>query len=178
MRLIVGLGNPDKKYQNTRHNAGWLVLDELAKIHQTEFKPTKKFNALTCELKINSQSVLLLKPLTYMNNSGASVQTALDYYGLKTDQIMIIHDDKDIELGKIKFQANRSSAGHNGVQSIIDYLKTKDFKRVRVGVASEQINKVADTAKFVLAKFNRAEKPIIKQAVQQAVKTIEEWLAI
>jgi len=179
MKLIVGLGNPGKKYSKTRHNIGWLVLDELAKRiqpstnDQNYWQESKKTKAQYLKTKINGQLVELLKPQTFMNNSGYAVAQVVKNHDLniKTD-IIIIHDDKDIALGKIKIQSARSSAGHKGVQSIIDQLGTQNFIRVRVGVASDNQNQMKKTDKFVLSKFGLLEKKKVKQAMDEAAKKI------
>lgn len=168
MKLIVGLGNPDKKYALTRHNVGWMFLNFLA--GSEGWQNSKKAQALYFKTEINKKRVELLKPTTYMNDSGISVAYALKNHNLTPANLIVIHDDKDIPLGKTKIQTNRGSAGHNGVQSIIDHLGTKDFLRIRVGVAPAPANdeeanlpkKIGDTATFVLHNFSKAEQKILQ----------------
>lgn len=170
MKIIVGLGNPGEKYQKTRHNAGFMFLDFLARA-EASWKMEKKFNALVLE----KGDLTLIKPLTFMNNSGLSVRAFMDYYKLlpKTmglfakkdldlsESLIVVHDDLDIEFGKIKTSINSSSAGHNGVQSIINHLKTKNFKRLRIGINNEFKNNVPGD-KFVLQNFSGEELEKIK----------------
>ncbi|OGH71692.1 MAG: aminoacyl-tRNA hydrolase [Candidatus Magasanikbacteria bacterium RIFCSPLOWO2_01_FULL_43_20b] len=176
MKLIVGLGNPGKIYAKTRHNAGFMVLDKL----REEFKEnnisnwelSKKFNAEVCGCTISGNKIVLTKPMTFMNDSGQAVQLIAHFYKLTPADLIVIHDDKDIKLGEIKIQTNRSSAGHNGAQSIIDHIGTQNFTRVRVGVAPENPKKMSDTAKFVLNRFGLFERKKIEGAVKQTVKEV------
>ena len=178
MELIVGLGNPGKQYEKTRHNTGWMVLDEIVKKYDSKenWSTNKKAKAEFLKLKINNKEVGLLKPIDFMNNSGFSVQYTQKKHNLKPDGIIVVHDDKDINLGEVKIQFDKNSAGHNGVQSVINHLKTKGFYRVRVGVAPENKNHIGDTAKFVLKKFGLFEKKRINQGIEKAVEEIEKLL--
>jgi len=172
MKLIVGLGNPGGKYQKTRHNLGWRVIDCLAKkIDLKNFKEEKKLNALIGAVKFNGQKVILAKPLSYMNHSGQSARAISDYFKITAADIIIVHDEIDLPIGEIKIQENISSAGHKGVQSIIEHLKTKEFKRVRLGIKplSESILKAED---FVLDKFNLDEEKDIEQEIEKAAQMI------
>lgn len=172
MKLIVGLGNPGKEYEKTRHNVGWMVLDLLAKkLDANDWQNSKKANALFLKTTTNGKQVELLKPLTFMNNSGQSTAYAVKNHTLNPEtDLIVVHDDKDIPLGEIKVQTNRSSAGHNGIKSIIDHLKTQNFVRVRVGVAPK--NKIEDTAKFVLKKFGLLEKSKLNESLTKATDAI------
>lgn len=166
MRLIIGLGNPGKEYEKTRHNAGFMAVDFLVKKLDGRFEQNKKFNALI----FKKEDTIFVKPLTFMNNSGFSVVKILSYFKLlpKTlgvlknknsdlsEILTVIHDDVDIELGKYKTSINSGSAGHNGIKSIINHLKTKNFKRIRIGILTENKNKIP-TEKFVLQKFGKEE---------------------
>lgn len=171
MKIIVGLGNPEKKYELTRHNAGFMAVDALIKQLGLSWENNKKFKAKICKNK----DTIYIKPQTFMNNSGQSVQAILSYYKLLpkkfgllkiknsvlAEALTVIHDDIDIELGKYKISINSRSAGHNGVQSIINHLKTKKFKRFRIGIKTEMANK-APADKFVLQKFSQEELKTIK----------------
>jgi len=164
MKIIVGLGNPGAQYDKTRHNVGFKIVDYL--VGDTNWKLDKKFKALICEKNGN----IFVKPQTFMNNSGESIAAILNYYHLLpkkvglfkikdadlTEILTVIHDDLDIDLGKFKVALNSSSAGHNGVQSTINYLKTKNFKRIRVGIKNELREKMP-TDKFVLGHFGADE---------------------
>jgi len=172
MKLIIGLGNPGKEYAKTRHNIGWQVLDLLA--GEDKWSASKKVKAEYLKKEVNGKEVELFKPLTFMNNSGLAVAAALKNRNLTFQDIIVIHDDKDLPLGRIKVQKGSSSAGHNGVQSIIDHLKTKDFARIRVGVASNNPKKMSDTSKFVLNRFSFLEKGRVKQAIEEVAGEIEK----
>jgi PTH1 family peptidyl-tRNA hydrolase len=174
MKLIIGLGNPGKAYQKTRHNIGWQVLDFLA--GKVKWHESKKAPAFYFKTEINSQEVELFKPTTFMNESGRAVAYAFKKHNLKPADLIVVHDDKDLPLGKIKVQTGSSSAGHNGVQSIIDHLKTKDFIRVRIGIASDNPKKMADTSKFVLNGFSLLEKSKVKQTIAEAAEEIKKLI--
>jgi peptidyl-tRNA hydrolase, PTH1 family len=181
MHIIVGLGNPGEKYKLTRHNVGWMVVDELAKKQAGYWEMNKKFKAEICKIG----DVLLVKPQTFMNNSGQSVQAVLSYYKLLpktlgvvtkkasdlTSVLTVIHDDLDLNLGTYKKSIDSRSAGHNGVQSIIDYLKTKNFNRIRIGINSESRGQIpAD--KFVLQKFGEQELEIINKLIPEIINQL------
>lgn len=173
MHLIVGLGNPEKEYEGTRHNAGFLVIDKLLADSESETKFDKKSNADVAKSTINKKRVLLAKPLTYMNNSGIAVRALLDFYKLKPEDLIVIHDDKDIPLGETRVQTDRGPAGHNGVKSIIEHLGTKNFMRIRVGVAPAAQTEIKDTGNFVLGKFTKEEIKKLKKVIENTVKEIE-----
>lgn len=171
MKIIVGLGNPGEQYKNTRHNIGWLALDSC--LGDVAWRENKKFKALIHE----DGGRLFVKPLTFMNNSGQTVQKILNYYKLlpKTlniiskknldlnDVLTIIHDDLDLNFGDSKIATDSSSAGHRGVQSIIDHLKTKKFTRFRLGIKNELFKVHIPPEKFVLQPFNALEKEKLKE---------------
>ncbi len=171
MKIIVGLGNPGEQYKTTRHNAGWMVLDAI--IGDVKWSESKKFNALIHE----DGEFLFVKPLTFMNESGISVRKILDYYSLLPknfgllkkkdadlkDVLTVIHDDLDIDFGSYKVATDSGSAGHRGVQSIINHLKTKKFTRLRLGIKNELLRTHIPPDKFVLDKFSREEKEKLKE---------------
>jgi len=157
MKLIIGLGNPGSKYEKTRHNLGFMVIDFL--IGNEEF---------------DSKKVKLIKPQTFMNNSGQEVKKNADYYKIIPEDIVVIHDDLDLPLGEIKVQQGRSSAGHKGVQSVIDALGTNNFIRIRIGIRPEELT--LDTEKFVLQKFTLEEQEIINQATKKAAQLVQAAL--
>lgn len=167
IKLIIGLGNPGEEYENTRHNIGFIILDKMAEMFNGRFSINKKFSAMTCETKIDGKKVILAKPQTFMNSSGKSVLAIKNFYRLKPENIIVAHDDKDIPSGEYKIQSNRSSAGHNGVQSIIDCFGTKNFSRLRIGIKPRK--DVADTSKFVLGKISKNELATIGPAINEAV---------
>jgi len=185
MRIIVGLGNPGDKYKRTRHNAGFLAVDDIAKKHNSSWALNKKFKAEICEFKDGGEATILVKPETFMNKSGEAVAAVLNYYHLLpkrlgfiavrdadlTGILTVIHDDLDIEMGEYKVSVGSRSAGHRGVQDIIDHIKTKNFKRVRIGIRTQALERIpAD--KFVLQKFSPAEleavSPLIEKIANEA----------
>ncbi|MFH1233812.1 MAG: aminoacyl-tRNA hydrolase [Patescibacteria group bacterium] len=165
-KIIVGLGNPEKQYQTTRHNAGFIAIDALTKRLGLTWQNNKKFSA---EIAKNNK-VILIKPLTYMNNSGQAIQAVLSFYkllpkkfGLFANEysdlsliLTVIHDDLDINFGKYKISVDSRSAGHNGVESIINKLKTKNFTRIRIGIKNSFLTKIP-AEKFVLQNFSKEE---------------------
>lgn len=176
MKLIVGLGNPGKEYARTRHNVGWLALDELAKkLDFPAFKEDKKMGAEISAGKINTTKVLLAKPQTFMNRSGEAVAAIAKFYKIKPADIWIIQDDLDMPLGKIRVRNTGSSGGHKGIESIIRHLKTGDFSRMKIGIKPPEGQSVPAEA-FVLQKFRKEEEKIIKDNIKRAVQEIETAL--
>ena len=173
MKLIVGLGNPGHEYDNTRHNIGFYYLDLLASKLNVTFK--EKFNAMYAKTKIDNTDVILLKPLTYMNLSGEAVIKFVNYYKIKSEDILVIHDDLDMEIGRIKLKENGSSGGHNGIKNIIMHLNTEDFKRLKLGISK---NKTIDTKDYVLGKFTEEELQVIKQNNQKVLNIIDDYFKI
>lgn len=170
MKVIVGLGNPGEQYKNTRHNVGWLTLDYL--LGDIKWQESKKFQALIHE----EGEYLFVKPLTFMNNSGISVQKILDYYKLRPKSLglisksgidlnpvlTVIHDDLDLNFGDYKIATDSGSAGHNGVKSLINYLKTQKFTRLRIGIKNELLKVHIPPDKFVLSPFSGEEQSRLK----------------
>ncbi|MBI2642028.1 MAG: peptidyl-tRNA hydrolase [Candidatus Wildermuthbacteria bacterium] len=154
MHLIIGLGNPGKKYEKTRHNAGFMVLDVLEK---------------------KELGVRLLKPDTFMNNSGSAVKKEMQKLKIKSQNLLVIHDDIDIPLGKTKVSKGSGSAGHKGVESIIQALGTKDFTRIRIGILPPE-GKPEDVETFVLKNFKKEELPLLKAAIASALSTLTSKL--
>lgn len=160
MKLIVGLGNPGKEYENTRHNIGYKVLDYLAQKNNLVFS-SKKFNAEYCDLDINGEKTILIKPLLYMNLSGQVVKKYVDFYKIDINNIIVIQDDLDMPVGKIKFCFNRNSGGHNGIKNIIENIGTKEFLRLKIGILND--NK-GDTIDYVLGNFTKEENLKLKES--------------
>jgi len=175
MKLIVGLGNPGIKYKKTRHNLGFLVIDFLA--DNDEWEKSKKANCLYLKKQINSKKVELIKPLTFMNNSGKTVSYIQKKHYIDIEDIIVIHDDIDLKLGEIKIQKNRGSAGHKGVESIIEHLGTNNFTRMRVGIKSDK-QETMETEKFVLQNFTSKEEEIIQGVIKKAVVLITTALQV
>ena len=168
MKIIIGLGNPEKKHESTRHNLGRLIIKSFQeKVGFPDFKLKNKMKALISK----KGKVILALPETFMNASGKSVKLLVKNYKLKTNNIIVVHDDFDLELGKLRISKNRSSGGHKGIQSIINEIKTKDFIRFRIGIKPKRRPKNLD--KFVLKKFTNQEKEIIKKAIKKCVEALE-----
>lgn len=163
MFLIVGLGNPGKQYENTRHNVGFRLLDRLAGSEEWETKYDAQF--------LKTDSVILAKPQLFMNLSGQSVNQILKYY--PSAQLIVVHDELDFPLGSLKIMKNISSAGHNGVQSIIDEIGSKDFIRIRIGINNPETRDGIPGDAYVLQKFTPQEEAIIQDTLENAARTIE-----
>lgn len=172
MKLIVGLGNPGKKYAHTRHNIGFAILDAMAEKCGAEWKISKKLHGEITTCAIGEKKYLLLKPHTFMNNSGRAVVVALAEKKLTPDALIVVHDDADIPIGNWKLQENRGAAGHRGVQSIIDALKTKSFSRMRVGIQPADALKKISADALVLLKFSAAEKKVLATLLPSIIENI------
>lgn len=175
MKLIIGLGNPGQQYEKTRHNAGFLILEELQRnLGFSEFEKNSKFDALVCEKNLTGEKTLLVKPQTFMNRSGESVKKIMDFYKIAKENLIVLHDDLDIELDSFKVSGNSSAAGHNGVQSIIDQLGTQQFKRIRIGIEGGEKKKerIIPGEVFVLQNFSEEELEIIKKLAEKIAKEI------
>jgi PTH1 family peptidyl-tRNA hydrolase len=181
MKLIIGLGNPGQKYQNTRHNLGFIFLDKLrAQWSFPEFKLEKKFDAEVSQGELNGKKIILAKPQSFMNLSGETVQKIIGFYKLSAEDLLIIHDDKDIFLGKYKLATDSSSAGHNGVQNIIDQLGTKKFSRLRIGIKNEETNEgkaQMEVSDFVLGKLSPKELEKITATENVILEEVEKNLS-
>ncbi|SRR6056297_917174 len=176
MKIITGLGNPGEKYAQTRHNAGFMLLDKIAQEKNLNWRQQRKFSSYLCE----SEGDLLVKPLTYMNNSGWAIRQIMSYYKLLprkffspgkdsdlSEVLTVIHDDSDLDLGDFKISTDSRSAGHNGVNSIIQHLKTKNFRRIRIGISTPE--RKAPLEKFVLEKFSSEEFQKLNQVISKII---------
>ena len=170
MKLIVGLGNPGKEYENTRHNIGYMAIDNY--LGKVDFKT--KDNYEFYEKNINNEKILFLKPMTYMNESGQAVRKVLDYYKIKIEDIIVIYDDMDFKVGELKIKKSGSSAGHNGIKSIIKHLGTENFNRIRIGISKPK----GDTIDFVLGKFSKEEFETIKLTLNKVNNIINDYLLL
>jgi PTH1 family peptidyl-tRNA hydrolase len=181
MQIIVGLGNPGEQYKNTRHNAGWLALDYMVSSGDfAKLSETKKFDAVIWEVAVarstdgaNDGKILFVYPHTFMNNSGDAVAKIIDYYKVSPTDLLVIHDEVDLPLGTIKFTAGSSAAGHNGVQSIIDALRTQDFRRIRIGIEARESREMLPTDAFVLQQFTPDEMKQLPLAAVAARTLLE-----
>lgn len=176
MKLIVGFGNPETRYNFTRHNFGFLALDFYAKTHQLNWEKSAKMGALWLKARLGREDVILIKPQTYYNEVGQSIAAFARFYKIPLDKILIICDDFTLEFGKIRFREKGSDGGNNGLKSAILHLKTTDFARLRLGTANDALRaKIGDTD-FVLSKFTPDEKAALPQILQNTSTRIDEFL--
>ena len=170
--LVVGLGNPGREYANHRHNVGWKVVEELARRHDASWKA--KFQGRLAELRLDGHRVGLLKPETFMNDSGRSVAAAMRFYKLEPDAILVVHDEIDLEHGRLQARMGGGLAGHNGLRSVAAHLKTPDFLRLRVGVGRPGRGDPRRPADFVLSNFTPADdaETLVERAAD-AVETLD-----
>lgn len=165
MKLIIGLGNPGRQYEHTWHNLGFLYLDYLiSKIDADSFSINKKLKSEITKKTVNSQNIILAKPIEFMNNSGQSTKLVAAYYKIDPTDIIVIHDDLDITFGEYKIQHNRGHAGHNGIKSIFDHLKSKDFSRIRIGIKSK-LSEQIPSENFVLSNIPNEQLTYLKENV-------------
>ncbi|MBR4671732.1 MAG: aminoacyl-tRNA hydrolase [Bacilli bacterium] len=172
MKLIVGLGNPGKEYENTRHNTGYIFIDSFAKKLNITFDK-EKFNGLYAETTINGEKILLVKPLSYMNLSGEVVGKFVNFFKIDINDILVISDDLDLEVGRIRLRSKGSSGGHNGLKNIALHLNTEDFKRLKIGISN---NKLIDTKDYVLGKFSKEDKETIEKMKPTIDELLEDFL--
>lgn len=168
MYLIVGLGNPGKRFENTRHNLGFITIDRLSESENILVKKIA-FKGLLGEGTIEGEKVLLLKPQTYMNLSGESVREACAYYKIEPEKLIVIYDDVDVDIGKIRIRKKGSAGSHNGMSSVIYQLKRDDFPRIRIGIGRSQRIRLRD---YVTGGFSKEEKPLLEEAVDKSVKAV------
>ncbi len=169
MKLIVGLGNPGKKYRTTRHNIGFLCLDHIAHKYNTKFKHKRKFKG---EIAIDCDAILL-KPQTYMNLSGESVRAVMDFYHIKPESLLVIHDDLDLPPGKLRIRQNGGTAGHKGLKSIIEHIHTDQFNRLKFGIGRHEY---LDARDYVLQQFTDEEVPIVKNTIEETVFIVDAFI--
>lgn len=172
MKLIVGLGNPGCEYDNTRHNIGFMFLDKLKEHYNIDFSKNK-FNGIYAEAQIQNEKVIFLKPQSYMNLSGEIVKKYVDFYKIPIEDILIINDDLDMPVGKVKIKYKGSCGGHNGLRNIELHLKTSEYKRVKIGIAN---NKKIDTKDYVLGKFDSNEIEELNKVLNNAGEMIDYYL--
>jgi PTH1 family peptidyl-tRNA hydrolase len=172
IRLIVGLGNPGSKYDRTRHNIGFMAIDRLAHYWGVSWSEAKKFHGIYGEYRQPGRDrLILLKPTTYMNASGQSVRAVLDWYKLEPESVLVIYDDMDLPLGKIRLRHSGSAGGHNGMKSIIAHLGTKAFPRLRLGIGKQKGDR-DETISHVLGGFAPAEQKILPEILDLAQDTV------
>lgn len=172
MKVVIGLGNPGKKYHGTRHNVGYRVVEELAARHGVQ-KEESRFDAILGHLVIEQEKVIIAKPLTYMNLSGKSVQPLIRWYKLDLNDIIVVCDDMDLNPGIIRLKPKGGTGGHRGLASISEWLGGRDFARLRVGVGHPVSE---DVVNWVLGRFNAEEEELLAAAVQKAADALEVWI--
>jgi PTH1 family peptidyl-tRNA hydrolase len=177
MRLIVGLGNPGARYENTRHNVGFMVLDRWLAAHPT-LQWREQFGGLTADLSLPAGRVLLLKPLTFMNRSGQSVRKAAQFFKIPPGEVLIVHDEVDLALGEVRLKLGGGEAGHNGLKSVTADLGTQDYVRLRCGVGRPPPDFRGDTADFVLQAPSPADQPHLEALISKAVEALEMVLRV
>lgn len=174
MFLVVGLGNYPKEYELTRHNIGFMSLDNIAQKYSTPFKTENKFKADICTINYNGEKIILAKPLTFMNLSGEAIQKISAFYKIQPQNILVVFDDISLDLGKFRFRANGTDGGHNGIKSIINCLSTKDFPRLKIGIGPQP--QFMKSESFVLQNFSNEQMPLLNKVVEKSVDAIEAYL--
>lgn len=176
LRLVVGLGNPGQRYAGTRHNVGFMALELLAKRDGVRFKSMAKLQGELAEVGFGSDRLRLLMPQTFMNESGRSIRAALDWFDLSADQVLVLVDDMDLPLGRLRIRAKGSAGGHNGLKSTIQHLGTQEFARLRIGIGApgrSAEERKARTVSHVLGSFNAAEQPLLNDVLDEVLRGLE-----
>ncbi|MGO3411573.1 MAG: aminoacyl-tRNA hydrolase [Leuconostoc falkenbergense] len=174
MKFIFGLGNIGEKYDQTRHNIGFMAIDAFAAAHNATFTPTKQF-ALTAKIQVDGVPVMLVKPTTYMNDSGKAVRAILDYYDGDVTDIMVLADDMDMPFGKLRFRAKGSAGGHNGLKSIMAHTDSQTFLRLKFGLGHPEHEKQV-VINYVLGHFSKAESEIVETMLARSTQAISDWI--
>ena len=172
MKVIAGLGNPGKKFAQTRHNIGFMVISELAE--RFNINSSYKFDGLVGDFFFGGEKIIIFQPMKYMNKSGQPLYRLLDYFKIEPEDLLVIHDDLDLDLGKMRFKENSGSGGHNGIKSIINNLDTVEFKRLKIGIGRPPEN--MSVPDFVLTTFRGEEKDISTEVVKKAASAVELML--
>ncbi|MBF0490767.1 MAG: aminoacyl-tRNA hydrolase [Candidatus Omnitrophica bacterium] len=174
MKLIVGLGNPEARYEYTRHNLGFLVLTALAVQHSLKYKKSAVTQAVEAKVVLEGQDCSLMMPLTYMNNSGVAVKQWMDKKGLTSNDVLVVCDDLALSFGQMRLRPFGTAGGHNGIKSVIEYLGTKDFARLRLGIGSAHPSQ--DVADYVLSNFTSGERKLLPDYLNEAVSCVTSWV--
>ena len=175
MKVIAGLGNPGKEYEETRHNAGFMVIERLSRRWDIKGKQESRFEAIVGEGRFGNDKVVLVEPLTFMNLSGRAIQKVLAFYKLTPDDVLVVYDDFALPLGTLRIRLSGSAGGHNGISSIIQSLGTQAFPRLRVGVGP--LPRGFSTTDFVLGRFSKSERPLLDQTLDYAEEAVEVALS-
>jgi len=177
LKIVIGLGNPGLKYEFTRHNIGFRIVDSLARDIGIEFKKVKSYYSLISRGRINNHKVMLVKPQTFMNLSGRAVSKVFSYYKIPLQDLLIVYDDLNLELGQVRIRKKGSAGGHKGMESIMQYLHSKEIPRLKIGIGSPSVNFNFDRVSYVLSNFNGDEEDRIKETIKlstEAIKTVIE----
>lgn len=174
MNLIIGLGNVGSKYEFTRHNVGFMIADYLAINNSETFRENSKLKSLITKIKLNGEDTLIIKPTTYMNLSGEAFHAVIDYYKLGIENTLIVYDDLSLDLGKIRFRANGSDGGHNGIKSIIQHAGTNKISRLKIGIGPQP---PIPSEAFVLQNFDKSQLNDLKTVIQKSAEAIEYYFA-
>ena len=176
LRLLVGLGNPGQRYAGTRHNVGFMALEALASRESSRFKAMAKLQGELAEVGVGSNRLRLLMPQTFMNESGRSIRAALDWFDLSSDQVLVLVDDMDLPLGRLRLRAKGSAGGHNGLKSTIQHLGTQEFARLRIGIGApgrSAEERRARTVSHVLGSFHQAEQALLKDVLDEVLRGVD-----
>ena len=171
MKLIVGLGNPGREYENTRHNIGFMTIDKFALKKGVEISKSK-FNGLYAEVNINNEKVILLKPQSFINLSGEVIRKFVDFYKIAVEDILVINDDLDLPVGVFKLRQHGSSGGHNGLKNIELHLGTQEYKRIKIGISN---NKLMDTKDYVLGKISKEEAKLLEEVENTCLDILDDY---
>lgn len=174
VKLIVGLGNVGSKYHETRHNVGFMAVDEMAKGLGIDFKEDKTFKAYIASTFVNGEKIYLVKPTTYMNNSGITVRALLAFYNISIADLLVIYDDLDMAVGKIRFRPKGSAGGHNGIKSIIAHIGSQEFTRLKVGIGRPDNH--TTVVNYVLGKFGQDDYATILNTIDKVDKAVKDYL--
>ena len=174
MKLIVGLGNPGKQYELTRHNVGFICLDTAKEKYNLMYKLETSFNALVATANINGEKCVFVKPQTYMNLSGEAIGKILKYYKIDVNDMLVIYDDMDLPMGALRLREKGSAGGHNGIKSIIAHVGTQEFKRIRVGISSHNNIEAKD---YVLGRFSKDEQAVLGSIKTHVVNAVDEFIS-
>lgn len=172
MKMIVGLGNIGRQYEDTRHNVGFMTVEAFAKEHQISFSKIK-FEGAIAQGMVKSEKVILVEPQTYMNESGRAVRPLMDYFGIELENLIVIQDDLDLAVGELRLRQKGSAGGHNGIKSLIQHLGTDKFKRLKIGIGRPQRGSIVD---WVLGDFTKTENQEVQFAINEAVQILTEWV--
>ncbi len=173
MKMIVGLGNPGRKYEHTKHNVGFMTVDRLAEKYNVQFKKNT-FEAEVAECFVNGEKILLVKPQTFMNESGRAVGPLMTYFGIYPEELVVVYDDLDLTLGKIRLRQKGSAGGHNGIKSLISHLNTQEFDRIKIGIDRPKVGMTV--VNHVLSPFAKDDQPLIAASIDKAVAATIDYI--